>query len=226
MPATLLTSVDLPAPLSPTRAMTSPERTSKSTPRRACTAPNRLCTPRSSSSGVSLNVSPPPLQAHEGRRAERRPSDRVSWLREPSGSAVLLVLALADVAGLQEPVLDDGVLDVVLGDRQRGQQDRGCRRALVGRLVVGLRLLLLRQRDGDLGGRVGLLLDRLVDRHALLAGEDVLDALGRRVLPGDRQLAELAGVERGDDRVGQAVVGREDAVDLVVLLLEHLLEDR
>ena len=38
---------------------------------------------------------------------------------------------------------------------------------------------------------VGLLLDRLVDRHALLAGEDVLDALGGRVLAGDRDCGSL-----------------------------------
>src|SRR3954451_17002472 len=158
MPATHLTSVDLPAPLSPTRAMTSPERTSKSTPRRACTAPNRLCTPRSSSSGVPLNASPP-LQAQEGRRGERRPSDRVSWLREPSGSAVLLVLALADVAGLQEAVLDDGVIDVVLGDRDRREQHGRGLRALVRRAVVGRRGLLLGQRRRKRCGRGSLLLD-------------------------------------------------------------------
>src|SRR3954463_6393099 len=114
MPATLLTSVDLPAPLSPTRAMTSPDRTSKSTPRRACTAPNRLCTPRSSSSGVSLKTPLPPLEALEGGRCARRPSDVHGVLGDPRGRAVLLVLALADVTGLQEAVLDDGVLDVVL----------------------------------------------------------------------------------------------------------------
>ena len=39
-------------------------------------------------------------------------------------------------------------------------------------------------------------------------------------------LPELARVQRGDDRVGQAVVRRQHAVDLVVRLLEHLLEDR
>src|SRR4051794_14853981 len=224
IPATHLTRVALPAPLSPTRAMTSPDRTSKSTPRRACTAPNRLCTPRSCSSGVSLNASSS-CRSSRGAAGRRRPSWSMGLL-EPRVSAVLLVLALADVAGLQEAVLDDGVLDVGLRDRERREQHGRGLLALVRGALVRLRGLLLGQRRGELGGRVGLLLDRLVDRHALLAGQDVLDALGRRVLPGDRQLAELAGVERGDDRVGQAVVGREDAVDLVVLLLEHLLEDR
>jgi hypothetical protein len=45
----VFTSVDLPAPLSPTSATTSPALTSKSTPPSACTAPNRFSTPRSES---------------------------------------------------------------------------------------------------------------------------------------------------------------------------------
>src|SRR5437764_7330409 len=45
MPERILTRVDLPAPLSPTRATTSPARTSKSTPSRAWTGPKRLLTP-------------------------------------------------------------------------------------------------------------------------------------------------------------------------------------
>src|SRR5256885_10374710 len=122
MPATHLTSVDFPAPLSPTRAMTSPVRTSKSTPRRACTAPKRLCTPRSSSSGCSL-TSPGPLLCRFGRRgAAGAPLRSSRGLLDPRRGAVLRVLALADVARLQEAVLDDGVLDVGLGDRDRGQE--------------------------------------------------------------------------------------------------------
>src|SRR5437763_4782790 len=45
MPAMVLTSVDLPAPLSPTRPTTSPALTSKSTLFSACTGPNRLLPP-------------------------------------------------------------------------------------------------------------------------------------------------------------------------------------
>src|SRR3954454_6535274 len=52
MPDMTLTSVDLPAPLSPTRPTTSPAPTPKSTPSSACTEPNRLLTPCSSSSGA------------------------------------------------------------------------------------------------------------------------------------------------------------------------------
>ena len=52
MPAIDFTSVDLPAPLSPTRATTSPASTAKSTRSRAWTGPNRLLTPSSASSGA------------------------------------------------------------------------------------------------------------------------------------------------------------------------------
>src|SRR5919106_2554469 len=52
MPAMHLISVDFPAPLSPTSAMTSPERTSKSTSTSACTEPKLFDTPRVSSVGV------------------------------------------------------------------------------------------------------------------------------------------------------------------------------
>src|SRR3954447_23366375 len=52
MPDMTLTSVDFPAPLSPTRPTTSAAPTWKSTSSSACTAPNLLLTPRSSSSGA------------------------------------------------------------------------------------------------------------------------------------------------------------------------------
>src|SRR5688572_7928467 len=51
-----LTRVDLPAPLSPTRATTSWELTSKSMPLRACTAPKRLEIPRSESTAVLVGA--------------------------------------------------------------------------------------------------------------------------------------------------------------------------
>src|SRR3954464_1779591 len=51
MPAIALMRVDLPAPLSPTRATTSPAPTSKSTSVSARTAPKLLLTPFSSSRG-------------------------------------------------------------------------------------------------------------------------------------------------------------------------------
>jgi hypothetical protein len=44
-PAMIFSSVDLPAPLAPTRPLTLPSTTSKSTPCKAGTAPKRLLTP-------------------------------------------------------------------------------------------------------------------------------------------------------------------------------------
>ena len=52
MPATHLIRVDLPAPLSPTSAITSPGRTSKSTSLSAWTEPKLFEIPWSSRSGV------------------------------------------------------------------------------------------------------------------------------------------------------------------------------
>ena len=51
IPAMHLIIVDLPAPLSPTSAVTSPARATRSTPRSACTAPKFLRPPRTSSVG-------------------------------------------------------------------------------------------------------------------------------------------------------------------------------
>ena len=50
-------------------------------------------------------------------------------------------------------------------------------------------------------------------------------ALRRRVLAGDRDLVQLARLDRRDGRVAEAVIGGEHALDVVVRLLEHLLED-
>ena len=56
-PVRILTSVDLPAPLAPSRAWTSPGRTARSTARRATTGPNALPTAVvcSSSGSVMIN---------------------------------------------------------------------------------------------------------------------------------------------------------------------------
>src|SRR3954447_15375456 len=111
MPDMTLTSVDFPAPLSPTRPTTSPAARAKSTPSSAWTAPKRLLTPRSSRSGAAVVT-----------------SDIFALLASGPGDAGLLavglVLAGADLRRLPEPVLDDGVLDVGLGDRDRLEDHR------------------------------------------------------------------------------------------------------
>src|SRR6266487_4542680 len=73
MPATHLISVDLPAPLSPTSAITSPGRTSKSASARACTGPNAFETPRSSRIGVSVSATG---VLYHGGGAPKSASDR------------------------------------------------------------------------------------------------------------------------------------------------------
>src|SRR4051794_4467323 len=68
-PEITFTSVDLPAPLSPTSATTSPEETSISASVRACTAPKRFEIPLSDRTGVAVAVavtSSPPLLGQVG----------------------------------------------------------------------------------------------------------------------------------------------------------------
>src|SRR3954454_20261147 len=90
VPATHLISVDLPAPLSPTSAITSPWRTSKSTSVSARTEPKSLEAARTSSVGVWDSVMGGFLPCGGGA-AKRPPRSRVCL-------AVLLVDADADLA--------------------------------------------------------------------------------------------------------------------------------
>src|SRR3954451_24756597 len=113
MPATHLISVDLPAPLSPTSAITSPSRTSKSTSESACTEPKCFETPRSSSVGVSVVAVAVSFTFGCGRGAEAP--------RPRSFLAVLLVLTDADLAALQEAVGEQDLV-VPLRDPDRGEE--------------------------------------------------------------------------------------------------------
>src|SRR3954471_11380041 len=119
--------VDLPAPLSPTRAATSPAPTSKSTSVSARTAPKLLLTPFSSSRGcfdpaaccvVASVTSLPPL-----RRGPLCSLSHFSLL-DSGLLACRRVGRRADLLGRVEAVLDDGVVDVRLRDRHRRQDDR------------------------------------------------------------------------------------------------------
>src|SRR5215207_1731748 len=171
MPATHLINVLLPAPLSPTRAVTSPARTSRSTSRRTWTAPKLLLMPRRDSSGSRCCPSTDSLIS----------ADAVLF------AGLLQFGARADLLGGREPV-GDHVLDVLREDRLRLQQ-HGLDLLLglgVLDLAGGLAFrsggVALGQRDRQRGGRVGLLLDRLIDGHALRAQQDPLQALVGRVL--------------------------------------------
>src|SRR4051812_5284690 len=62
-----LISVLLPAPLSPTKAVTLPGKISKSTSRKTCTAPKLLLIPRSDSSGSVPLIAETSIVAPFGR---------------------------------------------------------------------------------------------------------------------------------------------------------------
>src|SRR4051812_38950887 len=170
VPATHLTRVDLPAPLSPTSAITSPCRTSKSTSVSAWTEPKALLMLRSSrSGGVSV------MWGSGGSR------ERIRWRRREDAStrvervrlAVLLVLADADLGLLQEALREElGV--VLLGDPHDGKCLRRFLHLAVQPERVRRRLLAVQQCDGGRGRGSGLARDVLVDGAGLPAGEDVL----------------------------------------------------
>src|SRR3954465_4909935 len=63
MPLMHLTSVDLPAPLSPTSAVTSPGKTESPTSCRTWTGPKLLSIPRNSRRGVAATGGSPSLDA-------------------------------------------------------------------------------------------------------------------------------------------------------------------
>src|SRR6478735_7887843 len=207
MPATHLISVDLPAPLSPTSAVTSPGSATRSTPRRACTAPKFLWPPRTSrvgggdrsgSAGVSARTSVIVHLASSlgcggrgggaGRPAPRGAGRPGSGSGDARGGARVGERLGAHVL-LGRVAVGDDVLDVVEVDRLGPAEARG---DLLVRLGVRdraggqvRRVPAGRQGDGQGGGGVRLLLHGLVDRHALVAGQDVLQPLVGGGLPGD-----------------------------------------
>src|SRR3954452_12132681 len=238
IPAIALISVLLPAPLSPTSAVTLPRKAVRCTSCSTWTAPKLLLMPRSSSVGVSssgrlagVDTSLPSVRRVRCREATGAPHDdgtprlRAELLDACRG-AHRGVVAGADGAGRLR-ALADHVGHVVLGDRDRVEQDGGDVALALGvlRRAGGVRLVPLEQRDGRVGQRLRLLVGRLPDGHALVAGQDVLQALDGRVLPGDRDLLVVA-LQGLDGRIGQRVVGRVQALDVAAGLRVHLLEDR
>src|SRR3954453_8839136 len=110
IPAIDLMSVLLPAPLSPTSAVTFPGYVSRSTPRSTCTAPKLLSTCRRDSNGCPCGVVVcATAMTYLGAR------DAVLL------AGLLQGIGRADVRGLDVAVLDD-LLDVLREDRLRGQQ--------------------------------------------------------------------------------------------------------
>src|SRR5436190_18456721 len=217
-------SVDLPAPLSPTSAITSPSRTSKSTSCKARTEPKCLETPRSSRVGAVVVALTGGLYHGRGARNGAPRPDKVLL-------AVLRVLPDANLAPLQELVLEEE-LEIRLRDPHRSQQDRRRAADLMAHAFELLGngrqsdLLVFDDRNGDCGCGGRFPPDRLVHGSGLPAGEDELDAGGRRVLAGQRNLLEMVLLQRRDHGAGETVIRREDAVDLVAVAGEHLIEDR
>src|SRR6478752_709668 len=178
MPAMPLIRVLLPAPLSPTRAVTGPGRTSRSTPRSTCTAPKLFWMPRRLSSGSSDAITGAcsvagtdtgissaggmggpggrPWAARVWKRGSgARPGRNgpPSWrlaLLDAVLLAGLLELVDTDVGCLLEAVVDDR-LHLVRGDPHRdGQRGRD--------VLAGLGVLDGAGRQG--GGRVGVTVDQ------------------------------------------------------------------
>src|SRR2546423_1807353 len=212
IPATHLISVDLPAPLSPTSAITSPSLTSKSTSWSACTEPKFLETPRSSRVGGFAFT----RVFYKRWSAPGGTPHRVERLL-----AVLLVLPVADLAPLQEAFLEEELV-VRLRDPDRGQQDR--LRATDLAVHAGNLLAL---DDRDRGGRSGvrLLADGLVDGAALPAREDELHAGRRRILAGERDRLQAVRLQRRDHGAREAVVRGQHGVDLVPVPGADLIHD-
>src|SRR6478735_3669065 len=216
MPEISLTSVDFPAPLSPTRATTSWAWTSNWMSVRAWTAPKCLLTPRSSRSGTlaattidaSSAVSGPETSRRRGvctprRRSARRPGasrDGVALLDAGCGAGGRVVGG-ADLRGGIEPVRDDAVHDrlgavdlAVQGDRNDGDDLGSDVDGAVVLLGVELRRvdgLALDHAAGGVGGCLGQCLDRLVDGHELVAGDDPLDRGELGILAGHRDLGRV-----------------------------------
>src|SRR5215210_2063569 len=159
-----LISVDLPAPLSPTSAMTSPERTSKSTSVSASTWPKRLETLRASSVGAVSAVGVGVVSATASVTSARPPwSGGGAQSERPRRMTLLLavlpVLAATDVALLQIPVEEDRV--VLLVDVLRRVDVRGRLLGLVRHRPRRPRLLAgqegLCRPDGLGGEQTGVL---------------------------------------------------------------------
>src|SRR6476660_7574241 len=129
--------------------------------------------------------------------------------------AVLRVLTDAHVALLQ-PLLLEERLVVLLRDPRDG---KGQRRLLLVAVLpepVRRRLLPMEEPDRRRGRGVRLQRHLLVDGARLPAGEDVLDALRRRILAGQGGFLEVSGLLVGDHGACDVVVRRDDALDLVV----------
>src|SRR5271166_4620104 len=272
MPEIVLISVLLPAPLSPTIAVTWPAGMSRVMSLRARTGPKFLPMPARRSSGwdpSDPSASRPPAWSRTAGAwtgwvscascacgawsesgADARPAvagrassalglvtgraslRSASWcsLRYPGGLAGGRVGPDAQLGDLRRAVRDDGRVHVGRGDPLRLEQHR--RHVDAGLAVLrravhqgGRRGLAGPQEHGQRHGGLRLYVDRLVDRAALVAGQDVLQPDEGRVLAGGWEGPGLDALRLQvvDDGGGVLVVRGDDRVDVLVrgeLLLE------
>src|SRR3954466_2242070 len=185
-PASPLIGVSLPAPLSPTSALTLPGWTSMSTPLSTSTGPKLLRMSRSSMRAVMdvlLLLSRGMTMGARGRRAHHHCSNGFC-LVDAGLLAGGLDVAGAHVGDLRVAVVEH-LLHVLLG-HDGGRL--GDERRPVGGLLVDARLLALQQLLAQLDRRCGLELVRLVDGAVLLAQQGVLQAGRGGVLAADGDL--------------------------------------
>src|SRR6266567_2262516 len=182
MPEIVLMSVLLPAPLSPTIAVTWPTGMSRSMAVKARTGPKFLPMSASRSSGWAPSC---PLASW----APAWSPAAGAWTCSVSCACAAWSDSGADaeLGGLNELVGDDGRAHVGRGDPLRREQHRRHRGAVlrVARRAVhqgARRGLASPQEHGQRHGGLRLQVDRLVDGAALVAGQDVLQPDGARVL--------------------------------------------
>src|SRR5665647_232456 len=198
-PEMVLTRVDFPAPLSPTRLTTSPANTSKSTSLRACTAPKRLLIPCISRiGGRSLSMFPslshtvsvragrhravPPIAPHasgSGRDLRLLDIELLAHRRQGPGAQLLC---------RGEPILHHGGGHILPRDGHGSQENRGHLHLLVvdgSPLGLGASgpLGITQQFVGQLGCSLRLRPNSLVHRHVLLPQQNPLDSGQLGVLP-------------------------------------------
>src|SRR5487761_1317306 len=259
MPAIVFRVTDLPAPLSPTSAVTLPGNATRSTLLSARTAPKLLDRPRNSRSGAcpgsrlscptaspaawtvpngSLLLMKPPPNRSPGRTCLMA---NAAW---PNGLATCLrcLRCLVDVellAGGGDAVADSrSALEAIRYDRRLhvggGHPHWGLEHVRDVDYFVVVRLGAVvdhvatdqapgeshagPQVEGGNHGGLGLQVDGLVDRTALVASEDVLHTLHGAVLTSSREGEGLDAVflQGGDDGVVQAVIGDDGSVDVGV----------
>src|ERR1700722_6448477 len=229
-PARILTSVDLPAPLSPTSATTSPARTSRSMSVNAETAPKCLETLRRLRTGSGLAAgawggsligfrlssigSPTPWVEGPpglGRKRPDGPATRRDLRRNAQLLATFGIGARAQNGRGQQLLVDYLGLQVLGGDHRGREELRG--RVIQSRF--GFRGFARQQLDSNIGGSRRDDLAGLGDRVVLVARDDQLQRRNGRVVAGDRRhRIDTGRLECRDGAAARAVVRRDDAEDL------------